>query len=170
MTGGKRGKLAVICAGVLLLSAGCMQAKGCAADISGRDAAECFAEQKKYVDDLSAFASSLDDVVTLYLTGAIGKEDLLVHTKRLRMELDLLKAAYKSEMESQKIRPGTETYATLKGSRAVEELFSAFGGILDMLSEEAGYPERLSYRYLASHQVLIDILADYVAAAQEEEK
>lgn len=128
---------------------------------------EWFNRQKVYLDDLETFAGTMDDVVTLYLSGGYSESVFLEHVDFLKKELDAVQTDYNQYLEAHPIRVSTETYGTKEGAEAISDCFDIFQDTLSMLKAESGDTTNLLYNYKAYQQKLIDSCSKYLAAKQE---
>lgn len=129
---------------------------------------EYLKKQNIHVDELEIYADNVDNVVALYLNGNIKEKDFLNHLVVFQQELDLMKASYQEEKQTHPVKVGSHTYATKKGTEAIEECYEIFEKIIGMMEENYQDKESLSYQYIAYHQDIIGALADYMTAVEEE--
>lgn len=130
---------------------------------------EYLKKQAVHVDELETYADNMDNVVALYLNGNIEEQDFINHLDVFQQELSLMKASYQQEKQEHPVKVGSHTYATKKGSEAIEECYEIFGKILSMMKETYPDKEVFSYQYIAYHQDIIGALADYMTAVEQEE-
>lgn len=127
---------------------------------------EWFDMQEEYIDEMNTYADNMDDIFTLYLSGAISAEDFQNHISILSDELKVMQTVYEKYKEEHPVRTGTHTYSSKIGCEAIENCYDTFEKILDMASQEENYSDinTLGYKYLAYQQEIIENLADYMGA------
>ena len=127
---------------------------------------EYFSMQGRYMDDLENFADQMDDVVSLYISGAIKEEDFLIHLQQLEEEEKIMKGLYDKEKKENPVKTGSHTYDTKAGCEAVEACFFAFESLVSEMEETSSEPEQIGYIYLSYHQEFADHLADYIVSLE----
>lgn len=155
------GFLVVICC--VLLLAGSLS--GCSGKtITGN---EWLIVQEQCLDDLKAFASSMDDVYTLYLTSAITNEDFLNEVRLLKTQYGTLNQFYEKLKADNPVKEGSHSYISKRGIEGIEKSYEVLGKILNDTLDEQGRPKsasQLSYTYLAYKQELTTALSEFVTS------
>lgn len=125
-----------------------------------------FEKHKDYMVDLTVFASNMDDVYTLYFTGAISDEDFANQVKMLDSELKIFEAKYNQDAKKQKIKVGSSEYVTKKGIESVRNIMKAFEDIITVTFKEDGSltsSAELSYLYLSYKNIITQNIGAYDA-------
>lgn len=145
----------------------CIFLSGCSPDgISGD---EWLMKQDVYMEDLQAFADGMDEVYSLYISGAISADDFSNELSVLKDQFAIIQAAYEQAKRENPILPEDYSYAAQRGVAGVENIRRILGEILDNSLDQDGTPlspAQLLYMYLASGQELSNYLADYLTAYQ----
>lgn len=122
---------------------------------------EWYEKQEAYLTDMETFASSLDDAVTLYLTGSIQEEDLLNYMGMFRDELTLMTYEYDQDLAEHPLETGTVENEDLIAADSVRKCYDVFAEVIAMIEENSDDPARLRYLYLGYHQVFNDAASGY---------
>lgn len=123
--------------------------------------------QEQCLDDLKAFASSMDDVYTLYLTSAITNEDFLNEVRLLKTQYGTLNQFYEKLKADNPVKEGSHSYISKRGTEGIEKSYEVLGKILNDTMDEQGRPKtasELSYTYLAYKQELTTALSEFVTS------
>lgn len=127
---------------------------------------EWFQKQEQYVDDLETYSSSMDDILTLYLTGSIPKEDFLTHVSIQKQELEIMERVYEQERQKHPVKTGTHTYETKAGCEAVEGCYRVMDELIGVMEQNADDSEALAYKYLAGQKQMVKEISRYMAAKE----
>ena len=129
---------------------------------------DILAMQDTYIENMQTYATSMDDIVTLYVSGSMSQEDFLDNVDVLEAELTILYKEYTDDMQkaNEKMKIGSSTYESQRGCEAVDTCFHTFQDVIDMLYDSYGDPVALSYKYIAYQQTFIEHMAEYSAAVQ----
>lgn len=121
------------------------------------------AEQNDFIEDLSGFSDTLDDITSLYLIDSISYQDFETHMQSLNEEFIILYAKYQKKVSNIHIKEGSYTTEQKKAVQNIENCYLIMSEILnDCLNEEiASDKNTLSYRYLAAQQAIIKEIAEY---------
>ena len=147
---------------MLLVGAGCRKQQN---TISGSQwlyiqHIECF-------PDLEAYAGGLDEVVSLYIAGAITETDYLVELRILEQQNSILQQRYDNIKQTYPVREGSHTYVSKRGTEGVETCYHIMDDLVTNLKDASGAPlsrDETAYVYLAYKQELNQALAEYLTA------
>ena len=131
---------------------------------SDQTAQEWLDKQSEYVNNLTVYTDQMDDVFTLYFTGAISAEDFYVHLQTLYAEVDIMETDYQTYKESHPIVIGSQTYKTKLGTEAIGKCYGLLKEMLDKCAIDYDAPDLVLYEYLNYHQLIIEQLADYIVS------
>lgn len=124
---------------------------------------------KKYelIDQLSAFSSGLDDVVSLYSVGSISAQDLSNEIYIAKTQLAIMEKLYDQELEEHPIKTGTHTVETKCGMDGLDLIWGAYEELLDQMDqvcEASGSANDIAYIYLAYREPITTGLFEYMHA------
>ena len=122
---------------------------------------EWYEKQTEYLDEMETFASTLDGVITMYVTEAIGDEDLLSYVQMLRSELDVMVHAYDTDLKEHPLEAGTVSNNDIIAANSVRDCYDVFYEILDMIETNYGDAARMRYLYLGYHQIFNEAASGY---------
>lgn len=149
------GVIAVVACGVLF---------GIILKPKGYTGEEWYAKQDEYLGQLETFASTLDDVMTLYITGSVSEEDLMNYTGMLRNELDVMVYEYDTDIAENPLQTGTVSEKDQVAANSVRQCYDVFYDILNEVEANSSDPARLRYIYLGYHQIFNEAASGYFTA------
>lgn len=128
---------------------------------------EWLVKQETCLDDLKAYAGGMDEVYTLYLTGAITQDDFLMEYRLLKAQYISLNQFYEELKKENPVKEGSHSYVSKRGTEGIENCYSVLGKVLTDTLDNSGKPKpanELAYVYLAYKQELTTALSEYVTA------
>lgn len=126
-----------------------------------------FVQEEQCLPDLQAYSEGMDEVVTLYIMGAITEEDFGVELMILDNQYDLLMQRFQQIKRDNPVKEGGHTYISRRGTEGMEKCYEVFGNILVALRDENGRPlsrDEVAYIYLSFRQDLSDAMATFFTA------
>lgn len=146
----------VLCAGAVC---GCSEVK----TITGN---EWLVKLQISYDNAVVFCEGMDEVYELYLLGSITGQDFLNEHAILDTQYNVLRNEYIKLKNETTIEAGSHSYVSIRGSEAIEELYSLLGELLDntIVNNLPVAPEKMMYVYMAYEQKIKKCFSDYAAA------
>lgn len=142
----------------------CSFLTGCTA--GGVDADEWIIDKFSSFSDIKDYCSSLDDIVTLYLSSGIDQDTYISYLNQLDEKLIKLE----DSIEKKEIKPGTFTENTMAAKEAYDDIWNSLRTLIDTLKSEQTVIENkdaLSYLYLAYQEQLQNDVSKYVIGYNE---
>ena len=142
----------------------CSFLTGCTA--GGVDADEWIIDKFSSFSDIKDYCSSLDDIVTLYLSSGIDQDTYISYLNQLDEKLTKLE----DSIEKKEIKPGTFTENTMAAKEAYGDIWNSLRTLIDTLKSEQTVIENkdaLSYLYLAYQEQLQNDVSKYVIGYNE---
>ena len=124
-------------------------------------------QEEQCLPDLQAYAEGLDEVVTLYIMGAITESDFAVELMVLDNQYKLLMQRYETIKRDNPMRENGHTYISKRGSDGMEACYDVFDRALAALRDDAGKPlsrDEVAYVYLSFQQELADAMSTFMTA------
>ena len=120
-----------------------------------------FASQNISLTKLSTLTGSLDDVTSLYLTGAINVDDYGKHLKILEQEFLILCIERQKEIEKYPVQTGTHSFLTKYGTELIQEMYVSVGDMITDMNLYKADKDQLGYAYLAHKQKIANATNTY---------
>lgn len=130
-------------------------------------AEEWIVNQYHLVGEFNLFASTLDDVVSVYTIGSMDVTDLANEVAISQAELAIMKRVYDQELEEHPIKTGTHTMVTKAGMEGIEKIWDSYEALLGQMEQtcmEGGSANEIAYTYLGYREPVADGLFDYICA------
>ena len=133
---------------------------------------EWFNQQHEYIESMGTVATSLDNVVSLYINGNISETDYINHVLIIQEEINIISVTYKSYKKEHPVKVGTHSYDTKAGCEATQDCINQMSSLIENCLNPEIYQDkdRLSYVYLAYNQPILDFLSIYVDSVGNIEK
>lgn len=142
----------------------CSFLTGCTA--GGVDADEWIIDKFSSFSDIKDYCSSLDDIVTLYLSSGIDQNAYMSYLNQLDQKLTKLE----DSIEKKEIKPGTFTENTMAAKEAYDDIWNSLRILMNTLKSDQTVIENkdaLSYLYLAYQEQLQSDVSKYVIGYNE---
>ena len=142
----------------------CSFLTGCTA--GGVDADEWVIDKFSSFSDIKDYCSSLDDIVTLYLSSGIDQDTYISYLNQLDQKLTKLETS----IEKKEIKPGTCTENIMVAKEAYDDIWNSLRTLIDTLKSEQTVIENkdaLSYLYLAYQEQLETDVSKYAIGYNE---
>lgn len=155
--------LLILCISLLMTTSSCSDEPK---TITGN---EWLLKQEDCFTDLEAFATGMDQVYTLYISGSITSEDFANEHYVLCQQYKLLAAFYDDLKKQNPLEPESHSFLSKKGTDAMEGIYTSVEELLNASLDDAGTPlppNQILYKYLAVRQTLTDHIATFVTAIQ----
>ena len=144
--------------GITCLLTGCI--------VGGIPADEWIVSRYESMSDIKSYCEKLDDVVALYLSSGIDQETYLSTLKELDTELSDLE----KNRDTQDIKPGTFTEATMAAKEGYDDIWTGLRTLIDTMKSDTTVLESkdaLSYLYMAYQEQMENDVNKYISGYNE---